>query len=110
MWGPLRPPSKDYQLGIVDRVEGTKVVVKRLGDSSEVTVALTQIVFGTLESGIRVLAFCTDQISPEPAKISGLVTAGGGTPKVKITCDKGDLTRVEVAGALASKREWLPKR
>ncbi len=110
VWGPLRPPSKDYQLGIVDRVEGTKVVVKRLGDSSEVTVALTQIVFGTLESGIRVLAFCTDQISPEPAKISGLVTAGGGTPKVKITCDKGDLTRVEVAGALASKREWLPKR
>lgn len=110
VWGPLRPPSKDYQLGTVERLEGTKVVVKRIGDGSDVTIALSSIVFGTLESGTRVLAFCTDEINPEPAKITGLVTAGGGTPKVKIACDKGNLTRVEVAGALISKREWLPKR
>ncbi len=110
VWGPLRAPKKTYHLGKVVRVEGVKVVVKRLGDSKDVTVLLNKIVFGTLENGIRVLAFCTDEVNPEPAKISGLVTAGGGTPKVKVTCDKGDLTRVEVAGALASKREWLPKR
>ncbi|MBX3128235.1 MAG: hypothetical protein KF718_16040 [Polyangiaceae bacterium] len=108
VWAPLRPPSKDYLLGTVLEVAGKNVKVRRLSDKTEITVPVASIRFGTLATGTRVMAFCTDEVHTEPARIFGVIAAEGGSPRVKIQCDKGDVNRVEVAGALVSKREWLP--
>lgn len=110
VWGPLRPPSKDYLLGTVTKVDGKKVTVKRMADDREETVDLKSIRIGKLTKGLKVMAFCVDQLHPEPAKVDSVVTTQGGSPKVKVVCEKGDVTRVEVAGALTSKADWLPPR
>lgn len=110
IWGPLRPPSKDYHLGTVVKVEGNKAVIKRLADDQEVTVPLSSLRVGTLEKGLRVMAFCTDELKPETAKVEEEVPDPRGKPKVKIACDKGDLRRSDIAGALTTKAEWLPPR
>lgn len=110
VWGPLRPPSKDYHLGVVQRVEGKKVVVRRLSDALDTTVDLKSLRVGQLPKGLRVMAFCTDQLHTEPARVDSIVTAQGGVPKVKFTCDHGGLTRVDLGGSLTSKAAWLPPR
>ena len=110
VWGPLRPPGKDYLLGTVTKVDGKKVTVKRMADDREETVDLKTIRIGKLNKGLKVMAFCVDQLHPEPAKVDSVVTTQGGSPKVKVVCDKGDVSRVEVAGALTSKPDWLPPR
>jgi hypothetical protein len=110
VWGPLRPPNKDYYLGIVKRVDGNKVVVTRLADELDVTVGLKSLRVGKLLKGLRVMAFCTDQLQPKPARVDGVVTSEGGMPKVKYTCNQGNLTRVDLGGSLISKAAWLPPR
>jgi hypothetical protein len=110
VWGPLRPPSKQYLLGVVSKVEGKKATVKRLADSREEIVELADLRVGRLSQGLRVMAFCTNQIHPEPAKVDSVVSDAGGSPKVKVICDKGDLQKVELGSALTSKAEWLPPR
>ncbi len=111
IWGPLRAPQKDYHLGVVKQVVGGKnVIVKRLSDDEEVTVALRDIRVGTLKNGLKVMAFCVDQLHPEKAKIDKVVTSVGGMPKVKVLCEKGNKERVEVAGALTSQKSWLPPK
>lgn len=110
VWGPLRPPSKDYHLGVVKKVDGKKAVVTRIADSLDATVPLRSLRIGKLSKGLKVMAFCQDELHPETAKVEGVVTESGGVPKVKVKCDKGDLTRVEVGGALTSKAAWLPPR
>lgn len=110
VWGPLRPPSKAYHLGVVKRVKGNKVVVTRLADELDVTVPLRSLRVGKLLKGLRVMAFCANQLQPKPARVDGVVTSEGGVPKVKYTCDKGDLTRVDLGGSLTSKAAWLPPR
>jgi hypothetical protein len=110
VWGPLRPPSADYLLGAVAKVDGQKVSVKRMADGREESVDLKDLRIGNLKKGLRVMAFCVDPLKPEPAKVDSVVTTAGGNPKVKVICDKGDVQKVEVAGALTSKPEWLPPR
>lgn len=110
VWGPLRPPSKDYFLGSVTKVDGKKVTVKRMADDREETVDLKDTRIGKLSKGLKVMAFCVDQLHPEPAKVDSVVTTSGGSPKVKVICEKGDVQKVELAGALTSKVDWLPPR
>ncbi|MGE0328980.1 MAG: hypothetical protein AB7S68_42080, partial [Polyangiaceae bacterium] len=111
IWGPLRPPKKDYHLGIIKEVVGGKnVIVKRLSDDEDVTIALSDVRVGTLKNGLKVMAFCIDQIQPENAKIDKVVTTVGGMPKVKVICDKQKKERVEVASALISQKSWLPPK
>jgi hypothetical protein len=110
VWGPLRPPAKEYSLGVVSKVDGKKVTVKRLADGREETIALADIRAGKLEKGLKVMAFCTNQLRPEPAKVDSIVTSEGGSPKVKVICEKGDLQKVELGGSLTTKAEWLPPR
>lgn len=110
VWGPLRE-GKLYHLGIVKEVVGKEnVVVRRLSDDEPVTVKLSEIRVGTLKSGLKVMAFCVDQLHPEGAKVDKVITAAGGMPKVKVLCDKGGKERVEVAGALTSEKGWLPPK
>lgn len=110
VWGPLRPPSKDYHLGVVKKVDGKKAVVTRIADNMDATVPLRSLRIGKLQKGLKVMAFCQDQLHPESAKVDSVVTESGGMPKVKVKCDQGDITKVEVGGSLTSKARWLPPR
>ncbi len=110
VWGPLRPPSKEYHLGVVTKVEGKQVTVKRMADSLEATVALSSVRIGKLAKGLKIMAFCEDELHPSSAKVDGIVTTEGGVPKVKIACDKGGITRVDLGGSITSRAEWLPPR
>jgi hypothetical protein len=109
VWAPLRAPSKDYHLGTVKKVEGKKATVERMQDKAEIEVDLAAIRVGTLQKGLRVMAFCTDQVHTENAKVDSVV-AEEAIPKVKYVCDKGDVSRVDIASALISKADWLPAR
>ena len=110
VWGPLRPPNKDYYLGVVKKVDGKKATVTRIADSMDATVPLGSLRIGKLSKGLKVMAFCQDQLHPETAQVDSVVTESGGVPKVKVICDKGNITRVEIGGALTSRAAWLPPR
>jgi hypothetical protein len=109
VWGPLRPNVKDYFLGVVTKVEGDKITVRRYADNLPHTVDAASLRSGKLTQGLKVMAFCADQLHSEPAKIDSIVSTQGGSPKVQILCDKGTM-RVDLAGSLSSKPEWLPPR
>ncbi|MEB2311905.1 MAG: hypothetical protein OZ921_19715 [Sorangiineae bacterium] len=110
VWGPLRPPSKDYHLGVVTKVDGKQATVRRMADSLEQAVPLASLRIGKLMSGTKIMAFCEDELHPSSAKIAGVVTVEGGVPKVKIACDKGGIERVDLGGSITSRAEWLPPR
>lgn len=109
VWAPLRAPSKDYHLGTVKKVAGRKVTVERMADKTDVEVDLGAIRVGALSKGLKVMAFCVDQVHPESAKVDAVVSEQG-VPRVQIACDKGDVTRVEIGSALVTKAEWLPPK
>lgn len=110
VWGPLRAPEPDFMLGIVEKVDGKEVVVKRLADDQKVTVKLKELRVGTLQQGLKVKAFCEDQLHVKPAKIDKIVTRAGGTIKVKVLCEKSDKEPVVLANSLLSEERWLPTR
>lgn len=109
VWGPLRPPAKDYHLGTVTRVEGGRAAVKRMSDGIEETVELSSLRVGKLPKGLKVMAFCVDELTPELARVDAVVVEGD-LPKVKVICDNGGKERVEVGSALSSREAWLPPR
>jgi len=110
VWGPLRPPSRDYQLGVVTKVDAGKVSVKRYADNLEQIVDLAAIRAGTLPKGLRVMAFCADELHQEPATVDEVVGQDASLPRVKVRCEKADKSRVEVVAGLSTKLEWLPRR
>lgn len=110
VWAPLRAPAKDYHLGTVKKVEGRKATVERMADKAEVVVELASLRSGKIDKGLKVMAFCVNQVHTETAKVDSVVSVDAGVPKVKIACDKGDITRVEIGTALTTKAEWLPAK
>ena len=110
VWGPLRPNAKEYFLGVVTKVEADKVTVRRYADGLTHTVDAASLRAGKLTQGLKVMAFCADQLHSEPAKIDSVVSTQGGSPRVQFLCDKGGMMRVDMAGSLSSKPEWLPPR
>lgn len=110
VWAPLRAPAKDYHLGTVKKVEGRKATVERMADKADVVVDLASLRSGTIGAGLKVMAFCVGQVHTEPAKVDSVVSVDAGVPKVKIVCEKGDITRVEIGTALTTKAEWLPAK
>lgn len=112
VWAPLREENKgDYHLGIISALpSGGEVQVKRLADNVVKTVKYADIRVGALTPGLKVMAFCTDQLFTEPAKVDRIVTVVSGVPRVKVICDKERMEKIEGAGALTSKRAWLPAR
>ena len=110
VWAPLRAPAKDYHLGTVKKVEGRKATVERMADKANVVVDVASLRAGVVSAGLKVMAFCAGQVHTETAKVASVVTTDEGVPKVKIVCDKGDITRVEIGTALTTKAEWLPAK
>lgn len=110
VWAPLRAPAKEYHLGTVKKLDARKVTVERMADKAEVVVDIASLRSGSINAGLKVMAFCVGQVHTEPAKVDSVVSVDAGVPKVKIVCEKGDLTRVEIGTALTTKAEWLPAK
>ncbi len=113
IWGPLwdqKEKKDEYILGTVTKVDGTTLTVKRLTDSKETDVDWKDIFLGNFPKGMRVFAFCIDELHPEEAKILKVVSLKGANPRVKVDCTKGKKTRVEVGSGLSTRKAWLPKR
>jgi len=113
VWGPLRPADSAYQLGVVTKVEGDKATVKRFADDIEQTVLLKLLRVGKLPKGLKVMAYCADRLHPQPARVAEVVAEAGGisgASKVKVDCEKGGNSRVEMASSLSSQGDWLPPR
>ncbi len=111
VWGPLLEKEPDtYILGTVQSVEGDDVTVKRITDGLDAKVKWGKLRLGKLNSGLKVFAFCVDQIHRETAKVDSIVAVAAGIAKVKVKCDKGNIERVEIASALSTRAAWLPPR
>lgn len=106
VWGPLRPPSADFELGIVTLVSGKDVTVKRLADYALVKVPRSSLRSGRLAVGTKVITFCTAR--DQPAVIQELLTAGRAQPGVKLKCDSGQ-EKEELLPSLRTRADLLPK-
>jgi hypothetical protein len=102
VWGPLRPPEKELELGTVASVTGTEVTVKRAADDEPVKVQRSALRGGRLAPGTKVLTFCTAK--GQKAQITE-VLADGRTAKLK--CDTGE-EKEDVLASLRSTYEMLP--
>lgn len=102
VWGPLRPPEKELELGVVASVAGTEVTVKRVADDEPVKVQRSALRGGRLAPGTKVLTFCTAK--GQKAQITE-VLPDGRTAKLK--CDTGE-EKEDVLASLRSTYEMLP--
>ena len=113
VWLPSGHDDKLYLLGVVQSVADKDVTVKKLADNQPVTVKRDVLRSGNLAKGLKVLAFCTDQLNPTEARFEEIVVLSG-VATAKVTCvgqDGADgKTLNEVLGSLRSKPEWLPPR
>ena len=117
VWGPLRPPEKLLEAGKVLAVDGARATVQRVSDRQQVTVSRTQLHFGTLAKGIKVLALCGG-IKLQTALIEQAAIpkhASQGDPVLTVQCLDRDgspdgPTRQQLLGSLRTRPEWLPPR
>jgi hypothetical protein len=106
VWGPLRPPSTDLELGVVSEVAGKDVTVKRLADDAPIKVARGSLRNGRLAVGTKVLTFCTAK--DQPAVIQELLTTGRAEPGVKLKCESGQ-EKDDLLPSLRTHADLLPK-
>ncbi len=106
VWGPLRPPSTDLELGLVTEASGKEVTVKRLADDAPVKVSRASLRSGRLAVGTKVLTFCTSK--DQPAVIEELLTAGRAQPGVKLKCEGGQ-EKEDLLPSLRTHADLLPK-
>jgi hypothetical protein len=102
VWGPLRPPDAQLELGVVSDVKGKDAVVKRSADDKEITVPIRSLRNGRLAPGTKVLTFCTAK--DQPAKIEEALPNGRA---VKLKCDSGEV-KEELLPSLRTKSDLLP--
>lgn len=102
VWGPLRPPEKELELGVVAEVTGNDVSVKRVADDEAVKVPRSALRGGRLAPGTKVLTFCTAK--GQPAQVVE-VLPDGRTAKLK--CDSGE-EKEDVLASLRSTYDRLP--
>jgi len=114
VWMPVGGDGTPYMLGVVQTVTGKNVDVKRLEDSQVVTLKRDVLRVGNMKQGLKVLAYCADNLAPTPARFEQVVQSAAGQPIARVTCltsdGKDDKSRDEVLGRLRSKVEWLPAR
>jgi hypothetical protein len=111
VWLPGGRDDKLYLLGLVVSVDGQSVTVKKVSDGTTVTLRQDELRAGNLSPGLRVLAFCNDQLNATEGKVDALSAAGGS---VRVLCPSGDgkdeRAKEEVLGTLRARLEWLPLR
>ena len=114
VWGPLRPPSREYELGEVVEIDGRNVRVRRISDGKEVTLGRLKIQFGTIAVGTKVLARCANPLKLEAAVIQGVLGSAAASA-VKVACldrsgkPTGPAQNVQL-GSLRTQANWLPTR
>lgn len=112
VFAPLRENDKLLYLGVVEKLEGANVIVRRVADDKPVKVPSASLRSGRLTAGTRVLTTCGTQLRVDPARVERELPQGK-VSVVQVTCitKEGDgKTKDEVPGSLASKVEWLPPR
>lgn len=111
VWGPLREGQKELELGTVIKTKGNDVAVERLSDRTIIEVPRSQVRFGTVNKGTKVLARCVHPIKPEPAVIESVTFPPKGDPVVSYSCAGASAQkRDDQLGALRAKAADLPAR
>ncbi len=111
VWGPLREGQKELELGTVIKTKDQTVAVERLADRTIVEVPRSQVRFGSVDKGTKVLARCVHPIKLEPAIIESVKFPPKGDPVVTYSCvaAPGD-KRDDQLGAVRAKATDLPAR
>ncbi len=112
VWGGFRDKTQ-WELGVVRVAAGENLDVERVADGKTVKARRSEIRFGTLKAGTKVLTLCAHPIKMETATIDEVVPMNAGDPHVKLTCldDKGsptELKREVLLGSLRTQPAWLP--
>ncbi len=116
VWLPSGRDDGLYLLGVVTAVGQKDVTVKKLSDGLPTTLRRTDLRNGHLAKGLRVLAFCSDQLNLSEAQVELILPQVGGAPLARVHCgstggtSNGDSTRNAVLGSLRAKPDWLPPR
>lgn len=112
VWLPTGRDDKLYLLGAVETVSGKDVTVKKISDGQSSTLKRDDLRTGNMQRGLKVLAFCGDNLSQ--ARFEEFVSMASGTSVARVTCltadGKDDKLRDVVLGSLRTKPEWLPAR
>jgi len=112
VWGPIREKTQEWELGVVLDAKGDTLTIERISDGKSVTARRSEVRFGTLRRGTKVLAMCSRLVKMEPAVIEDVVPMSSGDPHVKLSCldEKGQKTtpREVILGSLRSQAGWIP--
>jgi hypothetical protein len=114
VWLPTGRDDKLYLLGHVESVDGTDVTVKKISDGQTSTVKRDVLRTGVMPKGLKVMAFCQEQLQQTEARYEESVTITAGTSVARVMCftpeGKDEKTKDVVFGSLRAKPEWLPAR
>lgn len=118
VWGPFRKGEKNYELGTVLKVKGAKATVQRMADREEIDVPRSQLRFGLVKKGTKVLGYCQSFTKLEPALVEAAKLTNlqhSADPLVTLACldADGKPTGEKKEGQLGSVRidpAWLPPR
>jgi hypothetical protein len=114
VWGPLRGAGKEWEVGVVRAAKGDELTIERVSDGKSTTLRRSEVRFGTLRPGTKVLALCVHAVRLEPAEIDEFIPMASGDPHLKLTClgPNGERTsekREVLLGSLRSQPAWIPQ-
>ena len=114
VWLPTGRDDKLYLLGNVESVAGNDVTVKKISDGQTVTVKRDVLRTGVMPKGLKVMAFCAEELQQTPARYEETIPITAGASMARVMCftpeGKDDKTKDVVFGSLRSKPEWLPPK
>jgi len=113
VWGPLRGPTKEWELGVVRETKGDSLTIERISDGKNATLRRAEVRFGLVRPGLKVLALCVHAVKLEAALVEEVVPMSPGDPHVRLTCldGKGERTEVKrevLLGSLRSQASFMP--
>jgi hypothetical protein len=115
VWGPLRDGERTHELGNVVDAQGEALQVSRLADLKVVTARRSQVRFGSVPKGMKVLALCQHAAKLTAAVVDAVMEEVKGDPVAELSCldDQGrptELKRKVQLGALRANVAALPPR
>ncbi|MBM4357176.1 MAG: hypothetical protein FJ096_03615 [Deltaproteobacteria bacterium] len=114
VWGPLRGAGKEWEIGVVRAVKGEELAIERVSDGKPTTFRRSEVRFGTVRPGTKVLALCVHPVRLEPAEIDEFIPMSAGDPHLVLTCLGPDGARTAekrevLLGSLRSQAAWIPQ-
>ncbi len=113
VWGPLRDRVKEWEIGVVLDATGDTLSVERASDGKTVSARRSDVRFGSVRVGMKVLALCVHTVRLEPAVIDEVVPTSSGEPRLKLSCldekgQKNGVSREILLGSVRSQAAWIP--